>query len=184
MSSLTGPRFLQSSSSERRSHRRSLPQRTNYVYAKPLQADVLIFICRVDRACRIGDDMDATFISAAAALGGAAIGGAMSFLGSWIVQQRLVRSQWVVQDRLRRQDLYKEFIQIASKCFVDALQHEKPNIASLVEIYEKMSRMRVISSPQVLSNAEQVLRRIIDVLFEPPVILTNDKVREMFETGS
>jgi hypothetical protein len=127
--------------------------------------------------------MDATFISAAAALGGAAIGGALSFLGSWIVQQRQVRSQWVVQDRLRRQDLYKEFIQAASKCFADALQHDKPEIASLTVLYEKISRMRVMSSPAVLAAAEEVLRRIIDTLFEPAIVVTNEKVRELFDTG-
>ena len=127
--------------------------------------------------------MDATFISAAAALGGAAIGGALSFLGSWIVQQRQVRSQWVVQDRLRRQDLYKEFIQAASKCFADALQHDKPDIASLTVLYEKISRMRVMSSPAVLAAAEEVLRRIIDTLFEPAMEVTNVKVRELFDTG-
>jgi hypothetical protein len=108
----------------------------------------------------------------------------MSFLGAWIAKLKEVRGQWVVQDRLRRQDLYKEFIQVASKCFVDAVQHEKPDVASLVAMYEKMSRMRVISSPQVLADAEEVLRRIIDALSEPAVTLTNDKVREMFETGS
>jgi hypothetical protein len=143
----------------------------------------MVFICRVDRACRIGDQMDATFISAAAALGGAAIGGALSFLGSWIVQQRQVRSQWVVQDRLRRQDLYKEFIQAASKCFADALQHDKPDIASLTVLYEKISRMGVISSPAVLAAAEDVLGRIIDTLFEPAIVVTNEKVRELFDTG-
>jgi hypothetical protein len=128
--------------------------------------------------------MDSSLISAGAALGGAAIVGVMSFLGVWTAKRKEVRAQWLVQDRLRRQQLYKEFIQVASKCFVDALQHEKPDIASLVAIYEKMSRMRVISSPKVLANAEQVLRRIIDALSEPAVTLTNDKVREMFETGS
>src|SRR5215470_9411580 len=128
--------------------------------------------------------MDSSLVSAGAAVGGAAIVGVMSFLGSWAAKRKEVRAQWLVQDRLRRQNLYSEFIQAASKCFVDALQHEKPNVASLVEMYEKMSRMRVISSPQVFANAEQVLRRIIDALSEPPVTLTNDKIREMFETGS
>jgi hypothetical protein len=148
-----------------------------------LQTNEMVFLYGGDRACRIGDHMDATFISAAAALGGAAIGGALSFLGSWIVQQRQVRSQWVVQDRLRRQDLYKEFIQAASKCFADALQHDKPDIASLTVLYEKISRMGVISSPAVLAAAEQVLRRIIDTLFEPAIVVTNEKVRELFDTG-
>jgi hypothetical protein len=128
--------------------------------------------------------MDSSLISAGAALGGAAIVGTLSFLGAWTAKKKEVRAQWLVQDRLRRRDLYKEFIQVASKCFVDAVQHEKPDIASLVAMYEKMSRMRVISSPQVLADAEEVLRRIIDALSEPAVTLTNDKVREMFETGS
>jgi hypothetical protein len=128
--------------------------------------------------------MDPTLISAAAALGGASIGGAMSFLGSWIVQRREVRARWVVQDRLRRQDLYKEFVQEASKCFANALQHEKPDITSLVVLYEKISRMRILSSPHVVADAEQVVRRIIDTLFQPPVLFTNATVREMFETGS
>jgi hypothetical protein len=128
--------------------------------------------------------MDPTLISAAAALGGASIGGAMSFLGSWIVQRREVRTRWAVEDRLRRQELYKEFIQEASRCFVNALEHEKPDIASLVVLYEKISRMRILSSTPVIADAEQVLRRIIDTLSDPPIAFTNAKVREMFETGS
>jgi hypothetical protein len=76
--------------------------------------------------------MDSGLFSASAALVGAAIGGSMSFLGSWIVKQKEVRAQWVGQDRLRRQDLYKEFIQEASKCYADALQHQTPDIPSLV----------------------------------------------------
>jgi hypothetical protein len=128
--------------------------------------------------------MDSTVISAVAALGGASIGGAMSFLGSWIVQRREVRTRWAVEDRLRRQELYKEFIQEASRCFVNALEHEKPDIASLVVLYEKISRMRILSSTPVIADAEQVLRRIIDTLSDPPITFTNAKVREMFETGS
>jgi hypothetical protein len=128
--------------------------------------------------------MDASLISAVAALGGASIGGAMSFLGSWIVQRRELRSQWLVQDRMRRQDLYKEFIHEASACFAYALQHDSAEIASLVVLYENMSRMRIISSPAVLAAAEQVLGRIIDTLFQPAIRVTNCKIREMFETGS
>ena len=128
--------------------------------------------------------MDANLITAAAGLGGATIGGAMSFLGSWVAQQKQLRAQWFGQDRLRRQDLYKEFIHEASKSFVDALQHEKPDIASIVVLYEKVSRMRIVSSPAVLSAAEQALRRIIDTLLQPTISLTGEKVRDMFETGS
>ena len=128
--------------------------------------------------------MDATLISAAAGFGGATVGGAMSFLGSWIAQQMQLRAQWLGQDRMRRQDLYKEFIQEASKSFVDALQHDKPNIATIGVLYEKLSRMRVISSPQVLAAAEAVIKRIIDALLQPAISLTSAKISEMFESGS
>jgi hypothetical protein len=116
--------------------------------------------------------MDAGLIPAAAGLIGASIGGAMPFLGSWIVQQKQVRAQWLGQDRLRRQDLYKEFIQEASKCYADAIQRDNPDIAALVILHGKISRMRVISSPQVLAAADKVLRRIVDVYVKPAIPLT------------
>ena len=125
--------------------------------------------------------MDLGLVSAGAGLVGATIGAAMSFLGSWVVHQKKVRAQWLGQDRLRRQDLYKEFIQKASRCYVDALQHEKPDVSLLVALYR---RMRVISSPQVLAAAEQVLRRIVDVYFEPPVEFSSARVRSMLQDGS
>ena len=128
--------------------------------------------------------MDANLITAAAGLGGATIGGAMTFLGSWVAQQKQLRAQWFGQDRLRKQDLYKEFIQEASQCFVDALQHDKPNIGSIVVLYEKLSRMRVVSSPEVLAAAEEVVKGIINTLLQPAVSLTSEKIREMFESGS
>ena len=91
----------------------------------------------------------------------------LSVLGSFIKGN----SAWLGQDRLRRQELYRKFIQQASKSAnVDALQHEKPDVPLLVVLYGKISRMRVISSPQVLAAAEQVLRRIVDVYFKPPVV--------------
>ena len=127
---------------------------------------------------------DPNMISAVAALGGATIGAALSFLGAWLGQQKEARAQWVGQETLRRRELYKEFIQEASKCYIDALQHDKPDVASLVLLYEKISRMRVISSPQVIAAAEQVLRRIVDALSEPAVPFTTARVQTMLGSGS
>ena len=125
--------------------------------------------------------MDSSLISAVAALAGAAIGGATSFVGTWLVHRRGVRAQWVAQDTLRRQDLYKEFIEEAAKSYIDALQREKPNVASLVVLYAKMSRMRIISSAQVLAAADQVLRRIIRGYGQPSLTITNDQLQAMLE---
>ena len=64
-----------------------------------------------------------------------------------------MRAQWLTQERLRQQDLYKEFIEEASKCYIDALQHSAGDIPSLVTLYTKIGRMRIISSPNVIDSA-------------------------------
>jgi hypothetical protein len=63
---------------------------------------------------------------------------------------------------LRRQSLHKEFIEEASKWYIDALQHHQPDILVLVTLYAKSSEMREISSPEVLAAAEDVVRRLVD----------------------
>ncbi|WP_197688447.1 hypothetical protein [Bradyrhizobium lablabi] len=79
--------------------------------------------------------MNASVITALAALAGAAIGGLTSVFASWMTQHAQARAQRLAQDKLRRQELYKEFIEVASKCYIDALQHDKADIPALVELY-------------------------------------------------
>ena len=111
--------------------------------------------------------MNASIISALAALLGAAIGGLTSVFASWLTQQSQAKAQWIAQDRIRRQDLYKEFIEEASKCYSDALQHDKADIPALVVLYSKISRMRVLSSPTVVESAEIAGRKILDTYLQP-----------------
>lgn len=105
--------------------------------------------------------MDSNLISALAALGGAVLGGSLSLLASWVVNERQVRAQWLGHDREHREDLYKEFIEQAAKCYVHSLLHDKPAVPSLVALYAKMSRMRVLSSPQVIESGDRLIREII-----------------------
>src|SRR3974390_3780626 len=111
--------------------------------------------------------MNASVISALSGLLGAAIGGFASLLASWMTQRVQVRAQWVVQDKLHRQDLYREFIEEASKCYIDALQHDKGDIPALVTLYTKIGRMRVLSPPNVLAAAEQIGHKILDKNLQP-----------------
>jgi hypothetical protein len=128
--------------------------------------------------------MDHSLISALAALAGAGIVAVVSFLKSWLVHQGEVRAQWVTQQALRRQDLYKEFIEEASKCYIDALQHHEPNITLLVTLYAKMSRMRVVASPKVLATAEDALKRIIETYSETDVTFTDVSLRTIVQNRS
>jgi hypothetical protein len=128
--------------------------------------------------------MDHSLISPLAALAGAAIVAAVSFLRSWLVHQGEIRAQWLAQEGLRRQDLYKEFIEDASKCYLHALQHHEPDISLLVVLYAKMSRMRVLASPKVLATAEDALRRIIETYSETDITFTDTNLRTMVQKGS
>ena len=111
--------------------------------------------------------IDPSLISGFAALAGAAIGGLTSAAAAWFSQRTMARAQWVSSQALRRQDLHRVFIEIASKCYVDALQSEKPDISGLVGLYANISRMRVLSSPDVVEKAERVAQRILDTYSEP-----------------
>jgi hypothetical protein len=128
--------------------------------------------------------MNPSIISALAGLAGAAIGGFMSAAASWLAQQRQARAQWFTHDRLRREDLYKEFIEEASKCYVDALQHDstKADIPGLVVLYGKIDRMRILSSPEVVASAERVGRIILDTYLEPDRSFL--ELREMVHAGT
>jgi hypothetical protein len=126
--------------------------------------------------------MDASLISALAALTGAALGGLTSVLASWLAQRTQAHAQWFAQDTLRRQDLYKEFIEEASKCHVDALQHDKGDIPALIGLYAKIGRIRVLSSPEVVESAEQIGQKILVTYLEPD--RTFLELREMLNSGS
>jgi hypothetical protein len=126
--------------------------------------------------------MNASIISALAALVGAGIGGLTSVLASWLTQQTQAKAQWIAQDRARRQELYKEFIEEASKAYVDALQHDKPDIPALVGIYARIDRMRVQSSPKVVESAERVGRKVVDAYLAPDKSFL--ELREMLNSGA
>ena len=111
--------------------------------------------------------MDSSAITALAALMGATIGGLTSFLASWFSQRTQARAQLVAQDTVQRQELYKEFIEEAARCYVHALQHDEPDIPGLVGLYAKIARMRVLSSPAVVDVAERIAHRIADAYLEP-----------------
>jgi hypothetical protein len=111
--------------------------------------------------------VDASIISALAALTGAAVGGLTSGIANWLSHRGQLRAQWILHEKTRRQILYGEFIEEAATCYMDALQHDEANIAGLVGLYAKLSRMRTLSSETVVHRAEDVARKILDTYLEP-----------------
>ena len=111
--------------------------------------------------------MDASIISGLAALTGAAVGGLTSGIANWLNHRSQLRAQWLLHEKSRRQILYRDFIEEASKCYIDALQHGEADIPGLVGLYAKLSRMRTLSSKPVVHCAEDVARKILDTYLEP-----------------
>jgi hypothetical protein len=114
-----------------------------------------------------GLPVDASATTALATLLGAATGGLTSLLATWLTHRTQARAQWREQDTLRRQDLYKEFIEAAARCYVHALQHEEADIPGLVDLYAKIDRMRILSSTKVVEISERFARKIVDAYLEP-----------------
>jgi len=132
--------------------------------------------------------MDPAYISAIAALAGSLIGGLTSLAASWLNQHVQFSAQQRVSDQARREELYKSFIEEASKWYADAYVHDKAEVSNLVGLYALVSRMRVLSSPRVVENADQVVRKIIETYLAPnktfrdvKEILDNDAMNPLRE---
>jgi len=126
--------------------------------------------------------MDNSVVTALVGLTGAAIGDLTSVLSSWLPQRTQARAQWLAHDIVCRQDLYKEFIEVAAKCYVHALQHGEADIPALINLYAKLGRMRILSSPKVLECAEQIERKIVDAYLMPDKSFLD--LREMINSRS
>jgi hypothetical protein len=126
--------------------------------------------------------MDASVISAVAALAGTAVGGLTSVLANLLTHRNQVRAQWLQHEKNRRQVLYRDFIEEVSKCYIDALQHDEADIPGLVGLYAKLSRMRVLSSKPVVDNAETITRKILDAYLEADKSFV--ELREMANNGT
>jgi hypothetical protein len=102
------------------------------------------------------------YLSAIAALVGTFVGGITSIATSWLGQQRQTKEQRIARKKDELQDLYKQFILDASKLYIDALGHNTTELPKLVDIYATINRMRVLSPPKVVAEADKALRMIID----------------------
>lgn len=120
--------------------------------------------------------------TALAALAGSALGGLTSFATAWLTQRHQDRATRFSQDKARLQELYKQFIDEASRLYADALAHNEAEISALVSVYALLSRMRVLSNSAVVDKAETVLQMVVDTYFQPNK--TFPELRELLKSHS
>lgn len=126
--------------------------------------------------------MDASYITALAALGGAALGGFTSFVTSWTTSRGQLQAQESSTSKSRRQKLYKEFIDKATEMYGDALSHDTLELSRFIGLYALISRMRVLSSADVIESAVKVARSITTIYHQPNK--TNDELEALIRDGA
>src|SRR5882724_12489570 len=106
--------------------------------------------------------MNNAYLSAVAALAGSAIGALASFATTWLTQHAQQRAQRFGQAMARREHLYGDFIEEASKLFTDALTHELDDPSKFVHLYALVGKLRLFANANVISRAEEVMRLIVE----------------------
>ena len=94
--------------------------------------------------------MDATIVSAMAAIFGSLVGGSASLATAWITQNTLNRREVMGAEIRKREMLYGEFIHECSKLISDSftrtLDSPETLLSSLCPAYELIGRIRLSSS--------------------------------------
>ena len=105
----------------------------------------------------LGKYMDIAYISALSALAGSVIGGFTSGVTNWLNQHSQARAERFARDLSWREELYRDFILAASRAYGEALVSSEPQIQELIALYAMISRMRVLSSPQTIACAQNIM---------------------------
>jgi hypothetical protein len=79
--------------------------------------------------------MELAYIPAVAAFSGSASGALATVLTSWVSQRRTDRARLRSQTNSKREELYKSFIEEASRLYADALVKDKTEVSELVDLY-------------------------------------------------
>jgi len=126
--------------------------------------------------------MDSGYVTAFAALGGAALGGLTSFATSWTTLRIQMKSQRSASSKSKRQKLYKAFIDDAGRIYGDALIHDKLETTGLINLHSLVSRMRIVSSGPVIETAVIVVKVITETYSQPNK--SPEEIEAMISNGS
>jgi hypothetical protein len=117
--------------------------------------------------------MEAAYVSAFAALAGSAIGALASVSTTWLTQHTQERTTRRGQEMSRRERLYGEFIDQASRLLADALTHHLEDPSKMVPLYAVMGKLRLFASADSVARADEVMGQIVAIYDQPNVDFRN-----------
>ena len=131
-------------------------------------------MCLTQMTSLQNSSLNPSTIAALAAIFGSLIGGLTSSLGTWITQRHQDRRELLAKVLVLREALYSDFISESARLLVDASEHDADDPKNLIRdprnlipVYALLSRVRLSSSPKILTAAEEVIRTIINAYREP-----------------
>ena len=98
---------------------------------------------------------------------GSVVGALISLLSAWLTKKHEARVQRASENKLGRQRLYAQFMEEASKLYVDALVRDQAEAPAMVSIYALISKMRMASHANVVESAEAVIQTILRTYSRP-----------------
>ena len=120
-------------------------------------------------------------ITPLAAIFGSLVGALGSSVSTWITQRHQDRRDLLARKIFHREQLYSDFISESAGVLVDALEHNVGDPKNLIPAYALLSRIRLSSSPDVLANAEAVVREIVGTYAKPN--LTPEQIQSRATNG-
>jgi hypothetical protein len=111
--------------------------------------------------------MDVAYISAFSALGGSVVGGLITGTATWLAQRTQIHAGERARQISHREDLFRDFINVASRAYGDAVTSDQPQLADLVAIYGMINRMQIICLPPTIAAAQHILQTTIETYYEP-----------------
>jgi hypothetical protein len=124
--------------------------------------------------------IDPALLSAMSALVGALIGGSASLAAAIYTQRYQDRLQRVAREATKREQVYADFIMNASKLLLNAyvrdgitLNGDEQHLVGLA------NRMRLFAPPNVIDEAEAVIRGLIEISLKPSLDLRKLAMAEL-----
>src|SRR5262245_63791594 len=111
--------------------------------------------------------MEPAIVTALSAVLGSLVGGSATIATAWITQKGM-RERELANDEIHtREALYAEFAAEAARLSIDAYAHALEDPGTLFPLYALLGRIRLTSSPAVLTAADETVRRITEQYFAP-----------------
>ena len=105
--------------------------------------------------------MNDAYLAALSAISGSVIGALATLGTTWVSQRTQERAEHHIRAVSRRQQLYEEFMEEASKVYSDALVHELGDLSKLVRLYALMSKLRLFAPAHILAHADEIAAKLI-----------------------